>query len=77
MHEPDAASRVAPAHVPPATAFGETATLVLLPVVFFLGIVTIARLDHRIAAFAFWDVTRLRGTLEVRFPTPPDRRPRV
>jgi len=48
MHEPDAASRVAPAHVPPATAFGETATLVLLPVVFFLGIVTIARLDHRI-----------------------------
>jgi hypothetical protein len=46
-------------------------------VVFFLGIVTIARLDHRIAAFAFWDVTRLRGTLEVRFPTPPDRRPRV
>ena len=77
MHEPDAASRVAPAHVPPATAFGETATLVLLPVVFFLGIVTIARLDHRIPAFAFGAATRLRGTLGVRFPTPPDRRPRV
>jgi hypothetical protein len=122
MHESDAASRVAPAHVPPATAFGETAgphalqilmtehwsllssrslgyteamsrasifvaaltgsvvalalvgqatdfgdgfvafALVLLPVDFFLGLVTIARLGQINVEDATW----VRGMNRIR-----------